>query len=108
MDDTFRAAVRPLRRDACEVSVAGELDVDTAPELRAALAQAMATYQQVTVDLAGLRFCDCTGLGALLAAARTAKAGGAELRLRSVPDCVARLARLFPTDGAFSNEQANH
>lgn len=102
MYDTFHVTVRPCGPDECEVSVTGELDVATAPDLRAALAQAVGTYQRITVDLSGLGFCDCTGLGALVAAARTAKAQGAEVRLRAVPRFLVRLLRLSHTDGAFS------
>ncbi|MET9831702.1 MULTISPECIES: STAS domain-containing protein [Streptomyces] len=50
-------------------------------------------------------FCDCTGLSALLAAARTAKARGSELRLCSVPHPLARLLRLTHASSAFTIEQ---
>ncbi|MFB6477375.1 STAS domain-containing protein [Streptomyces virginiae] len=95
MDDLFRVAVRHVGPGVCEVSVAGELDVATAPDLRGALGQAMVGCQRVTIDLAGLEFCDCCGLSVLLAAARKAKAEGAEIHLRAVPHALARLLRLF-------------
>jgi anti-sigma B factor antagonist len=44
-----------------------------------------------------MRFCDCAGLSALLAAARTAKTHGSELRLCAVPHALARLLRLSHT-----------
>ncbi|WTX01112.1 STAS domain-containing protein (plasmid) [Streptomycetaceae bacterium NBC_01309] len=80
----------------------GELDLATAPELRAALTRAAADHTHITVDLAALRFCDCTGLNALLAGARAAHAHGTTLRLRSVPVSLARLLRLSHTTGAFT------
>ncbi|MEV5779008.1 STAS domain-containing protein [Streptomyces antimycoticus] len=53
----------------------------------------------------GLTFCDCTGLSALLAAARTAQAGDVELRLCAVPHFLARILRLSGTHGAFTIEE---
>ncbi|WP_432029912.1 STAS domain-containing protein [Streptomyces sp. 1222.5] len=53
------------------------------------------------MDLAGVPFCDCTGLSALMAANRGAKERGAVLRLRSVPCAVAWLLRLTHTRDAF-------
>lgn len=49
--------------------------------------------------------CDCSGLSALLAAARAAKASGSELRLCAVPHSLARLLRLTYTGSAFTIEQ---
>jgi anti-anti-sigma factor len=51
------------------VAVAGELDVATAPELAAALADVQG---DVTVDLSAATFADPSGLRVLLAAVRTA------------------------------------
>ncbi|MER5567253.1 STAS domain-containing protein [Streptomyces goshikiensis] len=104
MNDPFHVTVRHVGPGVYEVSVAGELDVATAPELRTALGQAMAGCRQVTIDLAGLEFCDCCGMSTLLHAARTAKAEGSEIRLRAVPHTLARLLRLFRTDSAFTIE----
>lgn len=102
MEGLFHVTVRHVGLGVCEVSVAGELDVATAPDLRAALGQAMVGCQRVTIDLAGLQFCDCRGMSVLLAAARTAKAEGAEIHLRAVPPALARLLRLFHTAEAFT------
>lgn len=104
MDDLFHVTVRHVGPGVCEVSVAGELDVATAPDLRTALGQAKAGCRRITIDLAGLQFCDCCGMSVLLAAARTAKADGAEIHLRAVPHALARLMRLFHTSDAFTVE----
>ncbi|MFF3214329.1 STAS domain-containing protein [Streptomyces sp. NPDC002886] len=108
MDDLFRVTVRHVGPGVCEVRVARELDVATAPGLRDALGQAMVGCRQVTIDLAGVEFCDCCGLSVLLAAARTARADGAEIHLRAVPHAVSRLLRLFDTVGAFTIEPPDH
>ncbi|WP_181384031.1 STAS domain-containing protein [Streptomyces sp. NWU339] len=83
------------------LAVAGDLDVCTAPTVR----DAVSRHERVEVDCAGLSFCDCSGLSALLAAARAAKAAGAELRLCAVPHVLARLLRLSHTGSAFTIEQ---
>ncbi|MGY0063408.1 STAS domain-containing protein [Streptomyces sp. LZ34] len=60
----------------------------------------------MVIDLGGLTFCDCTGLSALLAAARTAQAGDVELRLCAVSHFLARILRLSGTHSAFTIEEA--
>ncbi|MFD0516045.1 STAS domain-containing protein [Streptomyces aureus] len=69
----------------CRVSVAGDLDVCTAPAVRNVLREAVGWHARVDVDCGGVTFCDCTGLSALLAAAKAAKGAGSELRLCAVP-----------------------
>ncbi|GCB44817.1 STAS domain-containing protein [Streptomyces sp. NL15-2K] len=49
-----------------------------------ALRAAVSARDLVDVDCGGLTFCHCSGLTALLAAARAAEAGGSALRLRAV------------------------
>ncbi|WP_344494147.1 STAS domain-containing protein [Streptomyces enissocaesilis] len=95
-------AVHPTGPGGCRVAVAGDLDVETAPDVRAALHGVLAAYGHVTVDLSALRFCDCAGLGALLSAARTAEAHDADLILSAVPDFLARLLRLSHSREAFT------
>ncbi|WP_244453806.1 STAS domain-containing protein [Streptomyces malaysiensis] len=69
------------------------------------LPRALGENRVVVIDLGGLTFCDCTGLSALLATARTAHAGDAELRLCAVPHFLARILRLSGTHGAFTIEE---
>ncbi|MFJ8622032.1 STAS domain-containing protein [Kitasatospora sp. NPDC093550] len=84
----------PLRT----VTVAGELDHDTADGLRAALAAPYRDgFARILVDLADLRFCDSTGLNVLLRARLDADAAGWRLALVG-PNPV--VARLFAITGA--------
>ena len=84
-DPFFSIAVR--QSDAgTVVTVAGELDVATAPELAQALADAGG---QVTVDLSATTFADPAALRVLLAA----RADG--LRIRVLPRRGGQVARLF-------------
>jgi anti-anti-sigma factor len=50
------------------VAVRGEVDMATAPRLRAALERAAAEASEVRVDLREVQFMDSTGLSALVAA----------------------------------------
>ncbi|MFD0427470.1 STAS domain-containing protein [Streptomyces zhihengii] len=70
------------------------------------LRAAVAAHDRVEVDCGGLTFCECTGLSALLAAARAAKTAGSELRLCTVPHTLARLLRLTHAGSAFTIEQS--
>jgi anti-anti-sigma factor len=79
------------------ITVQGELDVATAPRLRAAAdALAPASGQVLVVDLAGVTFCDSSGISALIAARNVAEDAGAGVALVAVP---ARLARTFALIG---------
>jgi anti-sigma B factor antagonist len=90
-DPFFLLAVRHSRVGTV-VTVAGELDVATAPELERALAEAEGP---VTVDLSATTFADPAALRVLLAA----RADGVQLRIRSRSDGqVARLLALTGTE----------
>ncbi|WP_413812515.1 STAS domain-containing protein [Streptomyces sp. OE57] len=101
MHETIRVNRKATGPDSCRVAVSGELDLVTAAEVRQPLQRAVGENCVVVIDLGGLRFCDCTGLSALLAAARTAQAGDVELRLRAVPHFLARILRLSGTRSSF-------
>ncbi|MFD9684974.1 STAS domain-containing protein [Kitasatospora sp. NPDC059088] len=82
------------------VGVAGELDHDTAGELRAVLARPVGDgIDRVVVDLADLRFCDSTGLNLLLRARIEREEAGLRLELAGLRPMV---ARLFAITGADS------
>jgi len=84
------------------VRVAGGVDLAAAPGLRELLEQACADpVRPVVVDLSGVTFMDCAGLGVLLEAAARA---GDRLSLRGTPRPVAELLRLASGE---MTEQAN-
>jgi anti-anti-sigma factor len=68
------------------ITLAGEIDLESAPLVRAALARCLSDgIRIVDVDLTPVTFCDCSGLNAFLyAAQRTTEAGGT-LRLHHPP-----------------------
>lgn len=60
--------------------VQGEIDMETAPQLRHALADCLSTDRPcIYLDLTGVSFIDSSGLHALLAAQRRARSLGGDL-----------------------------
>ncbi|MFF0388295.1 STAS domain-containing protein [Kitasatospora sp. NPDC004615] len=76
------------------VRVDGEIDLDTAPALRRALAAALEAHREVVLDLSEVTFMDCAGLGALVRARNQADRSGRRLILRGAGRCVVRLLEL--------------
>jgi anti-anti-sigma factor len=74
------------------LSVAGELDLATARDLRRRLEQHRDTPTEIVVDLDAVTFIDCAGLRPLLEARATF---GDRLFLQSVPPRVSRLLTLL-------------
>ncbi|MEV8100114.1 STAS domain-containing protein [Kitasatospora sp. NPDC085879] len=50
------------------VGASGEIDLDTVPSLRRALAAALEAHREVVRDLSEVTFMDCAGMGALVRA----------------------------------------
>lgn len=77
--------------------VVGQADLATAVQLRDDLTNALAEQPpSLLVDLAGLDFCDLSGLAALHDAARQAHAAGVQLTFRGMSAQLAWLHRTFP------------
>ncbi|GAA3257142.1 STAS domain-containing protein [Streptomyces lavendulae] len=97
-----RFAVAVSRMDGVTVlTLAGELDHDTAAPLREALEAALAPGGRMVVDMAGLDFCDSTGLNALLHARLSVQEAGGRLELAGLSGPVARMFRITGADGVF-------
>jgi anti-anti-sigma factor len=90
--------------DAVIVSVAGDIDVAAAGELRDTGLRAIkeADGRPVILDVAALTFTDSTGLGALVALNNAASETETTLLLRSVPPQMATLMRLTALDQVFT------
>jgi anti-anti-sigma factor len=95
-------------RDGCPVvTVTGELDIATAEQAYAYLSEVIDTGSApVTVDLAGLAFCDAAGLGVLARAARHARVAGRPVRLASARPSLLKIMRITGMDRAFAELQA--
>ena len=86
------------------MSVAGEIDLYTAPRLHAALMAALAGSAPVhlVVDMAGVEFCDSTGMNVLLAAQRRAREGGGDLQLASPRPAIRRVLQVTGLESVFT------
>jgi anti-anti-sigma factor len=78
----FRCDVVP-RAGSVEVSIAGDLDMATAPDVREALQRASERGGDVVFDLARCTFLDSTGLAVIVEANRRARGAGRRFVLRA-------------------------
>ena len=85
------------------LTVAGEVDLATAPRLREQLVRLIAGVKgkAVVVDLAGVTFCDSLGLGVLVGAQRRARALGGRLLVVLPPGPLAEGMSLAGLDQAL-------
>lgn len=85
--------------DGTVLTVAGDLDYDTGAAFRAAVQEIVLHPGQVlTVDLAGLVFCDSTGITALIAAHNHAQDQEAEIALVNTPADTLRVLHFVGLD----------
>ena len=83
--------------DDLVVTVSGDVDMHTAPRLRAVVQEAVALdagAARVIVDLGDVPFLDSSGMGALLASKRIAEGSGATFHLRRPSDRLRSLLRV--------------
>ena len=92
--------------DTAVIAVRGELDIATAPELRAALMQAIEQHPgaRLIADLEGLEFIDSAGLGILVGGRKRARTTGGDLVLVSTGRNVGRT--LEPREDAHPTSTA--
>jgi anti-sigma B factor antagonist len=80
------------------ITVSGDFDLSSAPQLRRHVAQALAaSCSLVVVDLGEVTFIDCTGVSALLACLADIELAGAALALRELNPRVVRMLELTGT-----------
>jgi anti-sigma B factor antagonist len=84
------------------ISVTGEMDIATADQAYAYITDVIDGWPApVRVDLAGLTFCDASGLGALARVARYARQAGQQLTLISARPSLVKIMRITGLDRAF-------
>lgn len=89
------AIYRHDRRKRALITLAGEIDLETAPLVCAALARCLSDGIRVLdVDLTPVTFCDCSGLNAFLYAAQRTREAGGTLRLHNAPPSLAHILDL--------------
>lgn len=88
--------------DVTVVSVAGEVDVYTAAQLRAALDEEVAAERvQLVVDLDDVTFLDSTGLGVLVGRLKLVRNHSGWLRLVCSNERILRVFRITGLDKVF-------
>ena len=91
------------------VVLTGELDMATAPHLRAVLEPlGRAAPTLVTVDVASLSFIDASGLGEFVRGNNALERGGGGLRLRSPSAMCVRLLRMTQLDVLLTAPHGDH
>lgn len=100
--------MNPLRITARNVpdgpvlEIVGDLDHATAGQLRELLATlTLRPGQRLVLDLAGMEFCDSSGITALIAAHNRAQAARARVVLVRVPERTSRVLRVVGLDQIF-------
>jgi anti-sigma B factor antagonist len=84
------------------VALNGELDLADVPAVESHLIAVVAACgPSVIVDLAGLDFIDCCGLGMLVRMLRWTRASGGDVSLTTLPQHVHRILRLTGLIGVF-------
>jgi anti-sigma B factor antagonist len=86
------------------VDVGGEVDIETAPRMRAALAAAVDAGLPVVVDLGAVTFMDSFGFGVLAAAHQRGEQSGTPVLLRAVSSRIRHLLGLLGLDVVLSIE----
>jgi anti-sigma B factor antagonist len=84
------------------LALQGELDINAAAELSAALADVTSRERWVIVDLAGLSFIDCASMRVLACARERTRLAGGDVLLAGARDAVTRLLDLTGWDEVFS------
>jgi anti-sigma B factor antagonist len=90
--------------DYAVMSVAGEIDLYTAPKLHAELMAALAASAplRLVVDMTGVEFCDSTGMNVLLAAHRRAREDGGELQLSHPRPAIRKVLQVTGLESVFT------
>ena len=86
------------------MSVAGEIDLYTAPRLHTELVTALADGGpvRIVVDMSKVEFCDSTGMNVLLAAHRRAREGGGDLELAGPRPAIRKVLQVTGLESVFT------
>ncbi|MCL1895625.1 MAG: STAS domain-containing protein [Clostridiales bacterium] len=85
-----------------EFTVAGEIDISNAKDLKAKLEDSLAeTSQSITIDLSELRYIDSTGLGVIIGVYSTIKKEGLSVKVINPRDNVKKLLNISGLDSVL-------
>jgi anti-sigma B factor antagonist len=98
----FKLATADLGNGVSTVSVAGEVDLATAPELKEALAEVINDGARgVLVDLSNATFIDSTTLGVLMGAVKRLRPAGGELAIACHDPNIRKIFEITLLDRVF-------
>jgi len=93
--------------DSARLTLKGELDTATAPDLRDHVVRLISEGRtRLTFDCAGLEFIDSTGLGVLIGARARCLAANGTVQLAGVRPALRRLLAVTGIDGLFPEPSA--
>lgn len=99
------AITRETKGTTTVVSVRGDVDVATSPQLRAELQSAIdGGAEEVVVDVSEMDFIDSAGLGVLIGALKRAREANARLVLRGVQPSPRKVLGITGLDEMFTIE----
>jgi len=91
------------------LEITGDLDYTTASEMRNLLTTlTLQPDQRLVLDLAGMTFCDSSGITALIAARNHAHSAHADVALAAVPTPTLRVLRMVGLDQIFTLHSDSH
>lgn len=83
------------RRTRALITLAGEIDLESAPLVRVSLERCLLDgIRAIDIDLTPVTFCDCSGLNTFLHAAQQTTVVGGTLRLHHPPTTLVRILDL--------------
>ncbi|RNL83326.1 STAS domain-containing protein [Halostreptopolyspora alba] len=89
--------------DCVTVTVRGEIDLYTAPQLRSEFVHALDDgAHRLIVDMSRVEFCDSTGLNVLLSAMKRSREKGGDLILVAPNSAVTKLLEVTGLDSVFT------
>lgn len=94
-----------VTEDRIEVSLSGELDMRGAFQLEPEIERLLGEHDvsRLVVDLAGVRFVDSAGVGALLSTRERSRDAGVDLELANPSDPVRRILDLTGTGDVLTD-----
>jgi anti-sigma B factor antagonist len=88
-----------------ELSVAGEVDLATSPELKRVLFEALdAGLRDLRLNMAAVELIDATGIGVLVSASNRAQSEGGRISVRAPSPAVRRVLVAVDLDGVIQVE----
>ncbi|MBC6457241.1 STAS domain-containing protein [Actinomadura sp. HBU206391] len=99
--EVLRLSIRTYNGTAT-VTVAGELDIATEPDLRSYMERVLlGRHERIILDVSAVSFIGATGLGALVAVQRHARRRNTQMLLAGVHPSMFRLMEITKLDDYF-------